>query len=88
MNERITTIKANLAILMPVSVDILDESHKHAGHAGSRSGAGHYVLRIVSPHFTGKSTIARHRMVYSALGELMQRDIHALNIQAFTPNEI
>lgn len=88
MNERITTIKANLAILMPVSVDIIDESHKHAGHAGSRSGAGHYVLRIVSPQFSGKSTVARHRMVYSALGELMQRDIHALNIQAFTPNEI
>ena len=69
-------------------LEIIDESHKHAGHAGARDGGGHYVLRIVSARFAGKNTVARHRMIYSALGELMKREIHALTIQASAPDEI
>jgi BolA protein len=59
----------------------------HAGHEGARGGGGHYALTIVSPKFDGQSTVARHRMIYVALGELMQREIHALSIRAFAPGE-
>ena len=88
MNERITAMKARLAVLEPISLDIIDESHKHAGHAGARDGGGHYVLNIVSAQFAGKNAVARHRMIYSALGELMKREIHALTLQAHAPNEL
>jgi len=88
MSSRIDMMRLRLAALTPVSLDIIDESHRHAGHAGARSGGGHYALRIVSVQFTGKSTMARHRMIYSALGEMMKRDVHALNIQANTPDEV
>lgn len=77
-----------LVALQPVQIDITDDSHKHVGHAGARAGGGHYGLRIVSPQFVGKPTLARHRMVYSALGDMMKHDIHALNIAAYTPEEI
>jgi len=88
MNERETKMRARLAVLEPVQLEIIDESHKHAGHAGARDGGGHYVVRIVSAQFAGKNTVARHRMIYSAMGELMKREIHALTIQALAPNEI
>lgn len=88
MNERETKMRTRLAVLEPVQLEIIDESHKHAGHAGARGGGGHYVLRIVSAQFVGKSTVARHRMIYSALGELMKREIHALTLQALAPDEI
>ena len=88
MNDRIAAIKARLAVLEPISLDIIDESHKHAGHAGARDGGGHYVLHIASAHFTGKNTAARHRMVYSALGELMQQEIHALTLMTKVPDEL
>lgn len=81
-------MRARLAALEPVSLEIIDESHEHAGHAGARDGGGHYVLRIASVQFVGKNRTARHRMIYSTLGEMMKRDIHALNIQAHTPDEI
>ncbi|HXU93507.1 MAG TPA: BolA family protein [Gallionella sp.] len=80
-------IRDSLAALDPVALDIVDDSHKHVGHAAA-GGGGHYGLRIVSAQFIGKNTVARHRMIYSALGELMKSDIHALNIQAKTPDEI
>lgn len=80
-----TLMRQKLAALEPEELEIVDESHLHAGHAGARSGGGHYLLRIVSRQFAGKSTIARHRMIYSALGEMMQGQIHALHIQATTP---
>ncbi|MDD4927998.1 MAG: BolA family transcriptional regulator [Gallionella sp.] len=86
--SRITAMRAQLSALSPLSVEITDESHLHAGHAGAFAGGGHYLLHIVSSEFTGKSTIARHRMIYSALGEMMKHEIHALNIQANTPEEI
>lgn len=78
----------HLAALQPEHIDIIDESHLHAGHAGSRSGGGHYKLHIVSPRFVGLNTLARHRVIYSALGEMMRLEIHALNIQALTPDQI
>lgn len=86
--SRIETMHLHLAALDPVSLEIHDESHKHAGHAGSRDGGGHYLLHIVSAKFSGKTTLARHRMIYSALGEMMKQHIHALNIQAYTPEEV
>jgi BolA protein len=88
MNERMSKMRARLDVLEPVQVEIIDESHKHAGHAGARDGGGHYVVRIVSAKFAGCNTVARHRMVYSAMGELMKRDIHALTLQALAPNEL
>jgi BolA family transcriptional regulator, general stress-responsive regulator len=87
MNERMAKMRASLAVLEPVQLEIVDESHKHAGHAGARDGGGHYLLRIVSPQFAGKNTVTRHRMIYCAIGELMKREIHALTIQALAPNE-
>ena len=81
-------IRERLAALEPVSVELEDESDGHRGHAGWREGGGtHWRLRIVSPRFTGKPTVARHRMVYEALGELMQNPIHALAITARCPDE-
>jgi len=86
--DRIATMHARMAVLEPISIEIEDESHKHAGHAGARDGCGHYQLQIVTFQFAGKSTVARHRMIYSALGEMMKHEIHALNIQAKTPDEL
>jgi BolA protein len=87
VNETQSKMHARLAALDPMSLEIIDESHKHAGHAGARDGGGHYLLDIVSEQFSGKNTVARHRMIYSALGELMKREIHALTIRAHTPEE-
>jgi BolA family transcriptional regulator, general stress-responsive regulator len=81
-------MRVRLAALDPVSLEIIDESWKHAGHAGARDGGGHYVLNIVAERFAGNNTVARHRMIYSALGDMMKREIHALTIQAHTPDEI
>ncbi len=80
-------IRARLASLQPVSLELIDDSHLHAGHAGARSGGGHYRLTIVSTAFQGKNTVARHRIIYDALGELMRKEIHALAIQARSPEE-
>lgn len=72
----------------PEALEILDESHKHAGHAGAKSGKGHFDVMIVSDAFAGQGLLQRHRMVYEALGDMMQTDIHALSISAHTPDEI
>ena len=81
-------MRARLAALRPVALDLHDESAQHAGHAGARpSGGSHWQLRIVSEAFRGKNAVARHRMVYEALGDLMKRDIHALRIEAFAPEQ-
>jgi BolA protein len=77
-----------LETLSPEKIELVDESAQHAGHAGSRPGGNtHWRLLIVSPAFAGKPTVARHRMVYQALGELMQDPIHALAITARAPGE-
>jgi BolA family transcriptional regulator, general stress-responsive regulator len=68
-------------------VELIDDSHLHAGHAGARDGRGHFRVRVVSPDFAGLRTLQRHQRVYSSLGELMQTDIHALSITALTPDE-
>ncbi|MCM2308037.1 MAG: BolA family transcriptional regulator [Sulfuritalea sp.] len=83
----IDAMRASLAALDPVSIEIIDDSAKHAGHAGARSGGGHFRLQIVSPRFAGFRTMERHRLVYDALGPLMKREIHALSITAKTPDE-
>jgi len=81
-------IHERLSALEPQSIDLLDESGKHAGHAGAKAGGSHFRLTIVSARFAGHGKLARHRMVYAALGPLMQREIHALAIQAFAPDEL
>ena len=86
--SRIEQMRTMLATFQPTQIEIVDDSHKHAGHEGARSGGGHYTLHIVSTQFSGKPTLARHRMIYSALGEMMKHDIHALNIKAYTPQEL
>lgn len=81
-------IRARLAGLEAELLELVDESDKHKGHAGWRPGGGtHWRLRIVSGRFAGKTTLARHRMVYESLGELMQHPIHALAIEARLPGE-
>jgi len=83
-----TKIRDRLAALEPQSVDLLDESDQHAGHEGASSGGSHFRLTIISPRFAGHDKLARHRMIYAALGPLMQREIHALAIRAFSPDEL
>lgn len=88
-NGRISVIEARLrAALAPESLAVIDDSAAHAGHEGAKGGGGHYTVTIVSPRFAGQSPVARHRLVYQALGELMQRDVHALKITALTPDEL
>ncbi|MBN8442985.1 MAG: BolA family transcriptional regulator [Dechloromonas sp.] len=80
-------MKDRLAVLQPEHIEIGDDSALHAGHAGARSGGGHYNLHIVSHHFDSKSTVARHRMIYDALGDMMGSAIHALAIRALSATE-
>lgn len=81
-------IRARLAALEPLALELVDESAQHVGHAGAQPGGNtHWRLSIVSRAFLGKPVVARHRMVYQALGELMQDPIHALAIQARAPDE-
>ena len=81
-------IRERLATLNPSALDLRDESGQHAGHAGSRpSGGSHWQLTIVSEAFRGKTPVARHRMVYEALGDLMKTDVHALKIEALAPEQ-
>ena len=79
--QRVEAIRRRLqTALAPTVLEIVDDSHRHAGHAGARDGRGHFSVRIASPAFAGLSPVARHRAVYDALGDLMQTDIHALSI--------
>jgi BolA protein len=86
-SETIALLRQRLATLQPESIIIDDDSHRHAGHAGAREGS-HYQLQIVAQVFAGKSTIARHRMIYDAAGDLMRGRIHALSIRAEVPGEV
>jgi BolA family transcriptional regulator, general stress-responsive regulator len=89
MSERMEKIRSMLiATFEPLECQLVDESHLHAGHAGAASGAGHYKLRLVSTRFTGLNRIARHRLVYDCLRDMMHSEIHALNINAFAPSEV
>ena len=81
-------IRERLAVMQPTALHVVDDSASHAGHAGAReSGGGHFHLTIVSQAFQGKNPLARHRMVYAALSDLMQQRIHALQIEAMTPDQ-
>ena len=80
-------MQEKLAALDPLRLDIADDSAKHAGHAGAKGGGGHYRLTIVSARFAGCGTLARHRLIYEALGPMMRGEIHALSIKALTPDE-
>lgn len=87
--ERVAMIRERLeSALSPASLDVIDESHLHVGHAGARDGRGHFRVRVVSQAFEGLPRLARHREVYAAMGELMTTDIHALNIEAISPYEL
>jgi BolA protein len=84
--DRIALIRERLGGLQPVSLDIEDESHLHAGHAGAGGGAGHYRVHIVAACFAGLSPVARHRLVYDRLHDLLPDAIHALAIDAQPPS--
>lgn len=86
--ETAALLRARLQSLAPQQLDIEDESQRHAGHAGAREGGGHFRLRIVAAAFAGQSTMARHRLVYQAAGDLMRGRIHALAIEAKAPDEV
>lgn len=87
-SARSQEIRARLeAAFRPGRLEIRDDSQRHVGHAGARDGRGHFAVAIVSDHFAGLSALARHRAIYAALGSMMQTDIHALSIEAKTPEE-
>jgi BolA family transcriptional regulator, general stress-responsive regulator len=86
--ERVAAIRARLERdLTPTLLEIVDDSSRHAGHAGARDGRGHFNVKVVSAKFAGAKHLDRHRMVYAALGSLMQTDIHALSLVALAPDE-
>jgi BolA protein len=74
--------------LEPERLEIVDDSHRHAGHAGAADGRGHFTVLVVSKRFAGLNTLKRHRLVYDIVGDMMTTDIHALSIQALAPGEI
>lgn len=87
-STRLARIREALeAAFAPDHLVVTDDSHQHAGHAGARDGRGHYSVEIVSAAFAGRASLARHRSVYAALGEMMTTDIHALQIRARAPGE-
>lgn len=87
-NERLERIRSCLAsALHTEQIELIDDSQRHAGHAGARDGRGHFKVRVVSEKFAGLKSLQRHQLVYRSLGAMMQTDIHALNIVALTPEE-
>jgi BolA protein len=84
--ERIRTLLA--AALEPSALELVDESHLHAGHAGAASGGSHFRLRIVAPRFEGLRLVMRHRLVYDSVHDMMHTEIHALAITALAPSEL
>jgi len=88
MSDRIEVIEKRLrAAFSPQELLVKDQSHLHAGHAGAKDGRGHFEVLIVSDAFDGASRLQRHRMVFEAVDELMDTDIHALRVRALTPGE-
>lgn len=84
----IDRIRTRLLPLDPLTIELRDDSASHVGHAGAAGGGGHYELRLVSAQFAGQSKIERHRLVYHLLGDLMQREIHALAMNLLAPEEV
>ena len=85
--SRTERLLQRLAALQPERVEVTDDSHQHAGHAGAADGRGHFTVLVVSKRFAGLSTLRRHRLVYDAVGDMMMTDLHALSIQALAPGE-
>ena len=86
--QRVEMIRERLTNnLHPSELDIVDESARHAGHAGAASGGGHFIVNISASVFKDKTLIQRHRLVYDAVDDIMHSEIHALSIQAKTPDE-
>jgi BolA family transcriptional regulator, general stress-responsive regulator len=83
--ERIRTVLEST--FAAANVTVQDDSARHAGHAGARDGAGHFIVRIESQDFSGRSRLERHRLVYQALAAMLPREIHALNIEAIAPDD-
>ena len=84
--ERVARIETLLGeAFSPTHLQVKDQSHLHAGHAGAQDGRGHFDVTIIAAAFAGKRPLERHRMVYDALGDMMETDIHALRIQASPP---
>jgi BolA protein len=73
--------------LQPLELEVIDDSHLHAGHAGAADGRGHFTVHVVAERFSGLPVVRRHRLVYEAVGHMMTTDIHALSIQALAPDE-
>lgn len=88
MSDRISLLEQRFAALNPSQLNIEDNSAEHAGHVGARDGGGHFTVHIVSEAFSGKSLVQRHRMVYDTVTDLMNTEIHALSIQARSPEEM
>ena len=89
LSERERQIKSRLdATFSPTECLLEDESAQHAGHAGAASGGGHYRLRLISSRFEGCNRVARHRLVYDCLADMMRSEIHALTITALAPSEV
>ena len=88
MNDRVQRIEELLTeAFSPDVLRVKDQSHLHAGHEGAKDGRGHFDITIVANGFSGQNRVQRHRMVYAALRELMDTDIHAVRITAVTPSE-
>jgi BolA protein len=87
-SPRAERIKAMLEqAFSSAQVAVQDDSARHAGHAGARDGAGHFLVRIESEDFSGRSRLERHRLVYNALAEMLPGEIHAINIEAVSPDD-
>lgn len=86
MIDRVAAIESRLRQrFAPLELSVRDDGALHIGHANE--GRGHFAVRLVSAEFAGLGRLERHRMVYAALGDLMQSEIHAINIAAFSPDE-
>lgn len=87
--DRVQAIKAKLTeVFSPLSLQVKDQSHLHAGHEGAKQGGGHFHVKIVASAFEGCRPLQRHRMIFAALGSMMETEIHALRIDANTPDEL
>jgi BolA family transcriptional regulator, general stress-responsive regulator len=85
---RVERLTERLQALEPDHLEVVDDSHHHAGHAGAADGRGHFTVLLVSKRFVGMNTMRRHRLVYEVVGDMMNTDIHALSIQALAPGEV
>ena len=84
---RVERLAGRLQALEPDHLEVIDDSHRHAGHAGAADGRGHFTVLLVSKRFAGLKTLRRHRLVYETVGDMMLTDIHALSIEALAPGE-